>query len=161
MADKKYVVMKWKDGWQEVAAVQADVVDFSKYYVVERLEQYGRLVLNRPKGEVPELIVIGRDPREMEKVALVDADERSLTPKDTYREGTRLEYNYNLAKDGDVMGELLTKLREVLAARKISARDLSSKSDEEIIAVAKEVHLVGTENQQDLVQFIKLLIGKL
>ncbi len=161
MADKKYVVMKWKDGWQEVVAVQGDVVDFSKYYVVERLEQYGRLVLNRPKGEVPELIVIGRDPREIEKVALVDADERSLTPKDTYREGTRLEYNYTLARDGDFVGELLTKLREALTARKISARDLSSKSDEEIIAVAKEAHIVGTESQQDLVQFIKLLIGKL
>ena len=161
MADKKYVVMKWKDGWQEVVAVQGDVIEFSKYYVVERLEQYGRLVLNRPKGEVPELIVIGRDPKDIEKVALVDADQRSLTPKDTYREGTRLEYNYNLAKEGDFMGELLANLRGVLAARAISAKDLLSKEDAQIIAVAKEAHIVGTESQQDLVQFMKILIGKL
>ena len=161
MADKKYVVMKWKDGWQEVLAVQGDVVDFSKYYVVERLEQYGRLVLNRPKGEVPELIVIGRDPKEIEKVALVDADKRSLTPKDTYREGTRMEYNYNLAKDGDIVAELAAKAKEVLAGRGMSGRDLLSKSDADILAVAKEIQIVGTESQADLINFMKVLLAKL
>jgi len=161
MADKKYVVMKWKDGWQEVAAVQGDVIDFSKYYVVERLEQYGRLVLNRPKGEVPELIVIGRNPRQIEKVTLVDADQRSLTPKDTYREGTRMEYNYDLAKDGDIVAELAAKAKEVLAGRGTSARDLLSKPDADILAIAKEIQIVGTQSQADLVNFMRLLLARL
>ncbi|HVN25690.1 MAG TPA: hypothetical protein VMT71_17115 [Syntrophorhabdales bacterium] len=161
MADKKYVVMKWKDGWQEVVAVQGDVIDFSKYYVVERLEQYGRLVLNRPKGEVPELVVIGRNPRQIEKVTLVDADQRTLTPKDTYREGTRMEYNYDLAKDGDVVAELAAKVKEVLAGRRTSARDLLSKGDADILAIAKEIQVVGTESQADLVNFMKLLLARL
>jgi len=34
MADKKYVLMRWKDGWQEVVSVESDAVDLSKYYVI-------------------------------------------------------------------------------------------------------------------------------
>ena len=163
MADKKYVMMKWKDGWQEVVAVEGDVVDFNKYYVIERLEQYGRLVLNRPKGAVPDLIVIDRDPTGIEKVALLDGDDqqRTLAAKDTYREGTRLEYNYNLPEGGDLSGELTAKLKEVLAAKGMSAKDLLLKGDADIIAVAKAANIVGARSQQDLVHFIKLLLRKI
>jgi hypothetical protein len=162
MADKKYVMMKWKDGWQEVVAVEGDVIDFNKYYVIERLEQYGRLVLNRPKGTVPELIVIDRDPTGIEKVALLDSDDqRTLAAKDTYREGTRLEYNYNLPEGGDLAGELTATLKEVLAAKGINAKDLLLKGDADIIAVARAANIVGTRSQQDLVHFIKLLLRKI
>ncbi len=161
MADKKYVLMKWSDGWQEVVSVPCDVVDFNKYYVVERVEQYGRLVLNRPKGEVPELIVIGRNPRQLDKVTLVDADQRALAPKDTYREGTRTEYNYDLAKDGDVIGELADKARSVLAKNKLNAQELLSKGNDEIAAMAKELQIVGTQSPDDLVSFVKFLLARL
>jgi hypothetical protein len=162
MADKKYVMMKWKDGWREVIAVEGDVIDFNKYYVIERLEQYGRLVLNRPKGTVPELIVIDRDPTGIEKVALLDSDDqRTLAAKDTYREGTRLEYNYNLPEGGDLAGEIAAKLKEVLAAKGMSAKDLLLKGDADIIAVARAANIVGTKSQQDLVHFLKLLLRKI
>ena len=162
MADKKYVMLKWKDGWQEVVAIEGDVIDFNKYYVIERLEQYGRLVVNRPKGTVPELIVIDRDPMGVEKVALFDSDDqRTLAVKDTYREGTRLEYNYNLPGGGDLAGEITTTLKEVLAAKGINAKDLLLKGDADIIAVARAANIVGTRSQQDLVHFIKLLLRKI
>ena len=84
MAGAKYVVMKWKDGWQEVVAVEPDAVGFRKYYVIERLEHFGRLVLDRPQGETPGLIVVDRDPMEIEKIALLGSgDERVLVATDT------------------------------------------------------------------------------
>ena len=99
MPDQKYVLMKWKDGWQEVVAVEADATGFDKYYVIERIEHFGRLVIKRPEGEYPRLIVIDRAPREIENVVLLDEDgERSLKESSTYREGDRLEYNYELEK---------------------------------------------------------------
>ncbi|MGD0237454.1 MAG: hypothetical protein ABSC55_23360 [Syntrophorhabdales bacterium] len=129
MADKKYVMMKWKDGWREVIA---------------------------------ELIVIDRDPTGIEKVALLDSDDqRTLAAKDTYREGTRLEYNYNLPEGGDLAGEIAAKLKEVLAAKGMSAKDLLLKGDADIIAVARAANIVGTKSQQDLVHFLKLLLRKI
>jgi hypothetical protein len=48
MADKKYVLLRWKSGWQEVIAVEGDTMDFDKYYVVEQVEHHGRLVVKGP-----------------------------------------------------------------------------------------------------------------
>ena len=39
MADKKYVLMKWKDGWQEVIGIEGDAVDFGRYFVIERKDK--------------------------------------------------------------------------------------------------------------------------
>jgi hypothetical protein len=91
MAKKKYVLMKWKDGWQEVVAVDGDATGFDKYYVIERKEYFGRLVFNRPQGEYPGLIVIDRAPMEIEQILMMDGDdERDLKQVSTYGEGDRL-----------------------------------------------------------------------
>lgn len=163
MADKKYVVMKWKDGWQEVVAVEGDVIGFDKYYVIERLENFGRLVFNRPKGEVPGLLVIDRDPRDIEQMVLMNEteDQRTLAFKDTYREGARLEYNYDLQNKGDFVTELTGKTKDALGKKGLSAKDMLLKGDPDIVALAKEINVVGGKSQQDLVQFMKILLRKI
>jgi len=72
-----------------------------------------------------------------------------------------MEYNYDLAKDGDIVAELAAKVKEVLAGRGISGRDLLTKGDADILAIAKEVQIVGSESQADLVNFMKLVLARL
>ena len=167
MADKKYVLLKWKDGWQEVVAVEGDTVDFNKYYVVERVEHVGRLVFNRPKGQYPQLILVDRAPTEIEGVALVDGNgEGTLKQTSTYREGSRLEYNYALQKgEGGLVGNVLDSIRRALAERKASAKDVLSKADpekgQELAAIAKAARIVGQKSQTDLVGFMEEMLKKL
>lgn len=165
MADKKYVLMKWKDGWQEVISVEPDAVGFNRYYVIERIEQFGRLVLNRPVGQYPGLIIVDRAPMEMEKMMMVEGgDERNLIQSSTNREGSRLEYNYELQNGrGNFMEEIKNSIREVLSEKGISARQILLKPDlekiKEIENIAKVLHIVGGRNQEDLIGFIQLLLG--
>ncbi|MFH0814406.1 MAG: hypothetical protein V2A69_16445 [Pseudomonadota bacterium] len=167
MSDQKHVLIKWKDGWQEVVAVEADAICFDKYYVIERIEHFGRLVIKRPKGDYPGLIVIDRAPMEVEKIVLMDEDdERSLKQSSTYREGNKLEYNYELQKSpGAFIEELSNNVKEALAKKGISARDVLSKPHlerfKEIENIAKAVHIVASKKQDEVVGFITLLLEKM
>ena len=167
MVDKKYVLLKWKDGWHEVIGVDPDAVDFKRYYVIERIEHVGRLVINRPEGEYPGLIIIDRAPMEIEKIILINGeDERNLEKISNYREGSRLEYQYDLLKsEGDFIEEIKDRIQVVLSRKCISAREILSKPDKdkinEIESIGKAVNIVGGKNQEDMVEFIQLLLGKM
>lgn len=167
MADKKYVLMKWKDGWHEVIGVDPDAVDFKRYYVIERIEHVGRLVINRPDGEYPGLIIIDRAPMEIEKMMMIDGnDERHLKKISTYQEGSRLEYQYDLLKsEGNFIEEIKNRIQAVLSKKGISAREILSKPDsekkKEIESIGKAVNIVGGKKQEDMVEFIQLLLGKM
>jgi len=167
MSDKKYVLMKWADGWQEVIAVEEDAIGFDKYYVIERKEHFGRLVVERPKGQYPGLIVIDRAPMEVEKIALVDKDtELKLKQSSIYREGERLEYNYDLQEGQEtIIEEVVNNIRNYLTTAGISKKAVLSKSDSEryreIENIAKAVSLVGGKNQADVVGFVELLLERI
>ena len=167
MADKRYVLIQWKDGWQEVIGIEGDTVDFNKYNVIERLEQYGRLVFDRPKGEYPGLVVLDRAPLELEKVVLVGAGgERVMKQKSTYREGTRLEYNYELEKGpGDFYAEVINNVKKALADKGLSAKDVLAKSGpekaKELAGIAKAAKILGGKSQADLIGFMEDMLRKL
>jgi len=167
MVDKKYVLLKWKDGWHEVIGVDPDAVDFKRYYVIERIEHVGRLVINRPEGEYPGLIIIDRAPMEIEKIILINGeDERNLEKISNYREGSRLEYQYDLLKsEGNFIEEIKDRIQVVLSRKGISAREILSKPDKdkinEIESIGKAANIVGGKNQEDMVEFIQLLLGKM
>jgi hypothetical protein len=167
MADKQYVLIQWKDGWQEVIGIEGDTVDFNKYYVIERLEQYGRLVFDRPKGEYPGLVVLDRAPLELEKVALVGAGtERVMKQTSTYREGTRLEYNYELEKgSGDFYAEVISTVKKALADKGVAAKDVLAKSEpersKELGELARAAKILGGKSQEDLIGFMEDVLRKL
>ncbi len=169
MADKKYVLLRWKNGWQEVIAVEGDSVDFDKYYVVERVEYHGRLVLRRPKGEHPGLVILDHAPLELEKMTLVGGDsdgDRVLSQTSTDREGTRLEYRYQLQKgSGDLYEEALNSVKKALADKGISAKELLAKTEpdrsKEIGKIARAASIFGGKSQADLIDFMVTLLQKL
>jgi hypothetical protein len=167
MTGKKYVLMKWKDGWKEVISLESDAVDFNRYYVIERIEHFGRLVINRPEREYPGLIIIDRTPMEIEKIIMIDRnDERNLKQISTYREGSRLEYHYDLQKsEGNFIEEIKKGIQEVLSKKGISAKEILSKPDldkiKEIESIGKAVNIVGGKKQEDMVGFIQLLLEKM
>jgi hypothetical protein len=70
---KNYLLMRWKDGWQEVLGVDKDPVELLRYYVIERIEDRGRLSLLTGE-EYPELLVIERTPRDLVSALIVGAD---------------------------------------------------------------------------------------
>ncbi len=167
MAEKKYVLVKWKDGWQEVIGVEGDTVDINKYFVIERVEYYGRLVFDRPKGEYPGLVVLDRAPLELEKVALVGGDgDRVLKQTTTSKEGTRLEYYYELDKGpGDFYAEVVNSVKKALADAGISAKELLARAEpeksREIGKIARAAHVLGGKSQADLVSFMEAVLQKL
>jgi hypothetical protein len=67
---EKFVLLEWKDGWKEVYALPPDVSDVRKYYVIRRVEEVGRLFLDRGDG-YPELIEVLRKPKEVERMTLL------------------------------------------------------------------------------------------
>lgn len=166
MAERKYVLMKWKDGWQEVIGIDGDAVGFDKYFVIERKEYFGRLVYNRPEGEYPGLIVTDRAPMEMEQVVMMgDGDEMSLRQVSTYAEGDRVEYNYGLEKgDGSLVKHVNRKVKEVLSRKGTSAKEVLSKPHaerfKELEAIAKEARIVGGKSQEDVAGFIQMILEK-
>ena len=72
-AAKSYLLLRWKDGWQEVLGVDGSSVDLLRYYVIERIEDRGRLALETG-GEYPELVVIKRTPRDVTAAIIVGED---------------------------------------------------------------------------------------
>ena len=167
MADRKYVLMKWKDGWQEVIEIEGDAVGFDKYFVIERKEFLGRLVYNRPEGEYPGLIVTDRAPMEMDQMVMMgDGDEKSLKQLSTYAEGDRVEYNYELGQgDGSLVEDVNRKVKEALSSRGISAKEVVSKPEaerfKEFEAIAKEARIVGGKSQEDVAGFIQMILEKI
>jgi hypothetical protein len=167
MAEKKYVLLKWKDGWQEVVGIEPDAIDLSKYYVIERVERFGRLVITRPEGEYPGLIVIDRSPMEISEVALFGkGEQREIRQASTYQEGMRLEHHYDLKEaTEDLSDQMREQIRQILSGRGTPAREVLSmpaaEKRKQIETIGKALQVVGGKNQEDLIGFIELLLEEM
>lgn len=165
MDEKKYVLIEWQDGWREVMPVEGDAVGLRKYFVVERIEYYGRLVVDRPDGEMPGLVVTDRKPLEVQRVVLIGDGSRDLKESSTYEEGGKVEYNYELVPSADdpltrVKGEFVEAFeREGLTLRDVRETSLAERRS--IIGrVAAGLRLVGSSRQDDLIDFVEQLVLK-
>lgn len=67
---KHFLILQWKDGWQEVKAINSDVADLLRYYVIRRIEDRGRLAID-VGTEYPELLIVKRLPKEIDRILLV------------------------------------------------------------------------------------------
>ncbi len=113
----KYALIKWKDGYQEVAVLDDESKGILRYYVIERVEKFGRLAIDST-AKYPGLKVIGRKADQIESVTFTEDGQAkvfALTPKENKAEGGRIDHHYAIKETGEkVIDELVSKLKKIV-----------------------------------------------
>jgi len=174
-SSNQYLLLRWKNGWQEVIGVDRDPVDLLRYYILERVEEVGRMALD-VKGQYPLLLTVKRLPKELDRLMIVrsgSARVYRLEPKAKREEGNKIEHvEYDKAERhfqpepdqqaeawfAEVMEALKNELnRKGLSIEKLLNGDPSHRV-EEYKELAKALGLRATERQEDVYGFIQLMI---
>ena len=156
----KYALITWKDGYKEVASLEEETTDILRYYVVERVEKYGRLSFDST-ADYPDLKVIGRKPDQIEDIVLIEnGHERvfTLDPKEEKSEGGRTDHHFEVREtDGNGLSTLLEKAKQ--AAGDLGV-DPNSVTEEDLEKIRRAVRLSCFEKQSEALEFVKLLLKK-
>jgi hypothetical protein len=173
-----YLLLEWKDGWKEVKAVSGQTLELLRYYTIERVEEMGRLSMEKADGN-PELLVIKRLPGRLERIILVGSNgpqAYALEEKATVKEGGKTErYFYDKKRPNFKMEEpaaasalyvaFLDALRAALEKKGVTVSGLLAMGERDRLPLYKELAqtlgLRGTERQQDVYGFLALALEKL
>ena len=167
-----YLLLRWKDGWQEVIGVDKGSVELLRYYVIERMEEVGRMALE-VEGDYPVLLMIRRMPKKLESLIIIGGGGSkvfSLEPKLRREEGGKVEhveydkaerhFQHELEKTAQARVKAImdTLQREFnksgLTAEKLSAMDQAQRA-EEYKKLARALGIRATEKQEDVHGFIQ------
>jgi hypothetical protein len=181
-AAKSSLVLRWKDGWQEVLGVDGPSVDLLRYYVIERIEDRGRLALETG-GEYPELVVIERTPRDVTAAIIVGEDgvksfalDRSVERwEGIFEAGGKREYvKFDKTSDKyphevdtgeEALAPVLDSLRgELDKAGLVPAGLLAMDESERVAAykvLASGAGIRGCARQEDVYGFVEAMITRL
>lgn len=173
-----YLLIQWKDGWKEVAAVGGHIIDVLRYYTIERMEEVGRLCLDVTEG-YPLLMQVRRLPKNVESVLFIGKEEPKtyrMDEKIAVREGGKVEhFFYDKTKD-DFKAEdqstslvryqaILDDLKRELKKGNIPLETLLGMDEEKrfqrYIEFARNLGLRGMERQREVYGFIQTLLEKL
>ena len=179
---KRYFILQWKDGWKEVFAVNSDVADLIRYYVIRRIEDRGRIALD-VGSEYPELMIIERLPAELTRMFIVgDGSVKSYelqaeleSYEGIFEAGGKKEYkkydksnpyfNNAYSEDRDGIAEIENSIAEVLKKKNLNANELLSVDRTLRIQEYKEIAgltgLKGSQRQSDVYGFIELILRNL
>jgi hypothetical protein len=156
----KYALITWKDGYQEVAALDEETTGVLRYYVIERIEKYGRLSFEST-ADYPGLKVIGRKPDQIQSIMVTEEGQEkafTLNPKEDKSEGGRTDHHYEIKETGDkVIDALLDKVKK--AAKDLGIAPKSAREDD-LEKIRKAVKLSCFEKQSEVLGFIKLLLER-
>jgi hypothetical protein len=156
----KYALISWKDGYREVASLDEETTGILRYYVIERVERYGRLSFEST-ADYPGLKVIGRKPDQIENIVLTEDGHDNvftLNPKEDKSEGGRTDHHYEIKETGDkVIDALVDKVKK--AAQDLGI-DPKSTNEEDLEKIRKLVRLSCFENQSEVLKFIKWLLER-
>ncbi len=180
-SSKQYLVFRWNDKWQEVAGLDSDVAELLRYYVVERIENSGRLALE-VGNDYPEVFIIGRKPRELTSLLIIDRNSGVKSygmqsevqrregflddgGKNEYvkfdKKGPR--YPHEFSEEPDTLAEVRDSVKRELDARGLSPEQLLAMDEPERIdsykEVAKGIGVRARERQEDVYGFIELMVG--
>ena len=177
-SSKSYLLLRWKNGWQEVVGVDKNSVDLLRYYILERTEEVGRIVLNA-NGDYPLLLTVNRLPKELDRLMIVgggNAKGYHLEPSVKKEEGGKIEHvEYDKAArtfqpqpegQGEAwFTEVLETLKNELSQKGLSAEKLLNEDPinrvREYKDLAKALPLRATEKQEDVYGLIQLMIEKM
>jgi hypothetical protein len=170
-----YLLLRWKNGWQEVIGVDKNPVDLLRYYILERVEEVGRMALDF-KGEYPLLLTVKRLPKELDRLMIVrsgNAKVYRLEPKAKKEEGDKIEHvEYDKAerhfqpepdeRANAWWAEIMETLRKELSRKGLSTKRLldgdPSGRVKEYKELARNLGLRATERQEDVYGFIQLMV---
>jgi len=170
-----YLLLRWKNGWQEVIAVGKTPVDLLRYYILERVEEVGRMALDI-QGHYPLLLTIKRLPKELDRLMIVrsgGAKVYRLEPKAKREEGDKVEHvEYDKAErhfqpEPDEQAnawwaEVMEALRNEMNRKGLSAKNLlngdPSGRIKEFKELAKGLGLRATERQEDVYGFLQFMV---
>lgn len=176
-----YVLLQWKDGWQEVIGIDGDRVDLLRYYVITRIEDRGRLSLET--GEYwPELFTIKRNPRDVgsawifgtDKVNFYALETESERYEGTFEAGGKKEYvkfdkvNPLISKEFGEAPERLAEIAGVVKGQldQLNIKPLALLASSEATRVktytelAKALKIRGMERQADVYGFIEFIVKR-
>lgn len=175
---KNYLLLRWKNGWQEVVAIDQNTVELLRYYVLERVEEEGRIALE-VEADYPLLFTVKRLPKELDSLAIIGrmaAKVYDLEPKQKKEEGDKIEHvEYDRAehhfqpepeKTGeDRVQEMARLLEEEITKKGLSPKKLLNlehgQREAEYKALGKAMGIRAMEKQEDVYGFLQLMIGKL
>jgi len=175
---KHYLLLHWKSGWQEVTSVDKNPHDLLRYYILERVEEVGRMALE-VKGDYPVLLTVSRLPKELDRLMIVgsgNAKVYRLEPNTKREEGDKIEHvefdkaerHFQPEPDEQAeiwLAEVMETLRNELSRKGLSAQKLldgePSHRVKEYKEFAKTLGLRARERQEDVYGFIQLLIEDL
>lgn len=181
-SSKHYLVMQWRDGWQEVVGVDKESADLLRYYVIERIEDRGRLSLETG-DDYPELFVIERTPRELIGAMIVGETgvksyglDASVERWEGIFDGggkrehikfdkTSDKYPQETSDDVEALEPVLDALRGELASRSLEVEALLAMEEAERVteykALASGANIRGSSRQEDVYGFIELMMNRL
>ena len=174
----QYLLLEWKDGWKEVKAMGGQVLELLRYYTIERVEEIGRLSMEKADGN-PELLMIKRLPGRLERIIFVGANgpqAYTLEEKATVKEGGKTErYFYDKKRPNFKMEEpaaasalyaaFLDALRGALEKKGMAVSGLLAMGEGDRLPFYKELAQIlglrGAERQQDVYGFLTVALEKL
>ncbi len=175
---KSYLLLRWKNGWQEVVGVDQDSVDLLRYYILERVEETGRVVLEAA-ADYPLLLTVKRLPKELESLTIVGSEPAKVyevEPKKKKEEGDKIEHvEFDRAErhfqphpketGQDGLQEVARLLAGEVTKNDLSPKKLLNLNPSEKVAkfkdLAKAIGIRAMEKQEDLYGFLQLMVGKL
>ena len=169
-----YVLMRWKDGWQEVVGIPKMAAELMRYYTLERTEEVGRMAFDVAE-DYPLLFLVKRLPRHIETLLLVGRMEvkgYTLEEKRSVKEGGKIEHILYDKKDSyprepteGWVAELKERFKAALKNKGLTAERLLSLDETQKVQVSREISkalgIRGMEKQEDVYGFIQLLTEKL
>jgi len=163
---REYILLRWKDGIQEVSALAPEAKGLLRYYTIVRIEEYGRLAVDSDE-DYPELIIIERKPRELAEIVLAEysgARQYVLTPIGAHHEGGRTDHRFDFTEAEGGLDDLVSQLREVLQDRNKEAKALVTMSGKQKISELEEIRramkLRTLTEEADVLGFIEMLLTR-
>jgi hypothetical protein len=170
----QYVLLRWKDGWQEVVGIPKEKAELLRYYTLERTEEVGRMAFEVGE-DYPFLYLIKRLPRNIEKMMLIGRMEvkgYTLEEKRMIKEGGKIEhilYDKKVSspceQNGEWINELKGRLKSEMERRGLTAEQLLSLNEDQKLQacfdISKALGIRGMEKQEDVYGFVLLMAEKL
>jgi hypothetical protein len=178
---RHYMLVRWQDGWEEVFGVDSESAELLRYFVIERIEDRGRLSLD-VGAEYPELFIIKRTPKEVIEALIVGDDGvRSYRLgsqverwEGIFEAGGKLEFvKYDKTSDayphesgdgGAALARTVERLLAGLEKKDLAVSTLLSMSESlrlvEYKELADEAGIRGALRQEDVYGFIEMLLRR-